>query len=86
MVWVYITIIILLLIIVLTLSISLFFFIKKSDYISDKDKEFIEFVIDMYIQYAEELEIHSKAQHKKIVEKLEEIKNKYFKINKNKIK
>jgi len=80
--WVYIIIIILLILVILILSISLFLFLKKSDYINDKDKEFIEFVIDMYIQYAEELEIHSKAQHKKIVKRLEEIKNKHFKINK----
>lgn len=81
MAWIYI-IITLLLLIVLILSFSLYFLIKKSDFINDNDKEFIEFVIDMYIQYAEDLEIHSKAQHKKITEKLEKIKNKHFNINK----
>lgn len=54
---------------------------KKSVYIPDKDKEFVEFVIDMYIQYAKDLDIHSPEQHEKIVQQLEKIKNKYFKKN-----
>lgn len=62
------------------LSISFYLYIRKSTFIPDKDKEFIEFTIDMYIQYAEDLDIHSPKQHKKIVEQLEKIKNKYFKI------
>lgn len=65
---------------ILLLALALYFFIKKSTYISDKDKEFIEFTIDMYIQYAEELNIYSPKQHKKIVEQLERIKSKYLKI------
>ena len=64
---------------VLVLAVALYFFIKKSTYMTDKDKEFIEFVIDMYIQYAENLEIHSKAQHKKITQQLEDIKIKHLK-------
>ena len=46
--------------------------------IEKKDKEFIIFVIDMYIQYAKELDIHSEEQHDKMVEHLETIKKKYF--------
>ena len=72
-------IIALLVIAVLVLSLSLYFFIRKSTYLTDKEKEFIDFVIDMYIQYAEELEIHSKAQHTKITKQLEDIKNKHLK-------
>ena len=64
---------------VLLLALALYFFVRKSDYISDKDKEFIEFTLDMYIQYAEDLNIHSPQQHKKIVEQLERIKKKHFK-------
>ncbi len=63
---------------VLVLGLALYFFIEKSTYVTNKDKEFIVFVIDMYIQYAENLEIHSKAQHKKIVKQLEDIKKKHF--------
>lgn len=65
------------------LSIGFYFYSKKSTFIPDKDKEFIEFTIDMYIQYAEDLNIHSPQQHKKIVEQLEKIKTKYFKHEKD---
>ena len=71
-------IILLLVIIIVILSIVLLIIVKKTIYISDKDKEFIKFTIDMYINYAEDLEINSKEQHEKIVEELERIKNKYF--------
>jgi hypothetical protein len=37
------------------------------------------------VQYAEELNIHSPKQHKKVVEQLERIKNKYFKTNEREI-
>lgn len=63
---------------VLVLSLSLYYYIRKSTYLTDKEKEFIDFVIDMYIQYAEELEIHSKEQHAKISKQLEEIKKKHL--------
>ena len=66
------------------IAIAFLLYIRKSTFISDKDKEFIEFTIDMYIQYAKDLDIHSPKQHKKIIEQLERIKNKYLKINKKK--
>ena len=61
------------------MSVTLYFFIRRSTYITDKDKEFIVFAIDMYIQYAEDLNIQSKAQHKKITKQLENIKIKHLK-------
>jgi len=76
--WLIITIILLSVGVVL-LALALLFFVRKSVYIPDKDKEFIEFTIDMYLQYAEELEINSPKQHKIIVKQLERIKTKYFK-------
>jgi hypothetical protein len=79
-----IIVIILLSIAVVALALTLLFFVRKSVYIPDKDKEFIEFTIDMYIQYAEDLKINSPTQHKKIVEQLEKIKTKYFKNNERK--
>jgi len=68
---------------VLALSASLYFFIKKSTYMTDKEKDFLAFVIDMYTQYAEDLEIHSKAQHAKVAKQLEDIKNKHLKHEKD---
>ena len=56
---------------------------KKSIHIPDEDREFMEFTIDMYIQYANELNINSPEQHGKIVKKLEKIKSKYFKNEQN---
>ena len=73
----------LLLAIILFLSLALYYFSKKSTYISDKEKEFIIFVIDIFDQYGDELGIQSKEQHKKLVEELEKIKNKHFKIKKD---
>lgn len=60
------------------LSILIFIWTRKYKQINKKDKEFIIFVIDMYIQYAKELNIHSEEQHDKMVEHLELIKKKYF--------
>ena len=71
-------IICLLLIVVVFLSVTLFMVIKKASYLSRKQKDFIIFAIDMYIDYSEELEITSKSQHDVIVENLKEIKEKHI--------
>jgi hypothetical protein len=76
-------IIVLLTAIILFLSLALYLFAKKSSYISDKEKEFIVFVIDIFEQYGDDLGIQSKEQHKKLVDELEKIKNKHFKIEKD---
>jgi len=78
MIILYILIILLTAIIIL-LSLALYWFSKKSMYISDKEKEFIVFVIDVFKDYGDDLGIQSKEQHVKLVEELEKIKNKYFK-------
>jgi len=72
-------IIILLLVIILLLSLALYNVIKKTTYLSEKQKEFIIFAIDMYIEYAEELDIVSPEKHEQIVKQLENIKEKYLK-------
>ena len=72
--------IILLIIVVLLLAMTLRYLIKKSTYLSDKEKEFIIFVIDIFKEYGDDLGIQSKEQHKKLVEELEKIKNKHLKI------
>lgn len=43
---------------------------------SEKEKKFIIFVIDIYIDYAEELHLNSVEEHEKIVEELNKIKEK----------
>jgi len=74
----YIIIVLLIAIIFIT-SLTLYTYIKKVPYLSKKEKDFIEFAIDMYIQYAEELEISSKEHHDIVVKELEKIKNKFSK-------
>jgi len=75
--------ILLLALIILFLSLALYFLIKKSTYFSDKEKEFIVFVMDIFRDYGDDLGIQTKEQHEKLVEELEKIKNKHFKTEKN---
>jgi hypothetical protein len=65
-----------LLIIVLLLSISLYWVIGKATYMSKKEKDFIKFVIGIYINYAEELNITNVEEHEKLIKELEQIKEK----------
>jgi len=58
--------------------VFLFIIIKRYKSISDEDKEYMVFVIDMYIDYAKELKIHSEKQHEIITTRLKKIKEKYF--------
>jgi len=71
---------ILLAIIILFLALALYYFAKKTTYYSDKEKEFIMFVIDIFKEYGDDLGIQSKEQHKKLVDELEKIK---LKLKKN---
>lgn len=65
------------------LALVFFNYQRNSSFISDDDKEFLEFAIDMYCDYAEELNIHSDGQHEKIVKRLGKIKQKHFKNEKD---
>lgn len=76
MIILYIIVIVLLVVIIIFLSLALYYFSKKSIYFSNKEKEFIAFVIDIFKEYGDDLGIQSKEQHKKLVEELEKIKNK----------
>jgi hypothetical protein len=76
------SIILILTIVIFLLSLALYVFLKKGTYISDKEKKFIVFVIDIFTQYGDDLGIQSKEEHKKIIEELLKIKNKHFKIKK----
>ncbi len=50
----------------------------KDKKIPDKDIQYLEFTVDMYIKYAKDLDIHSEEQHEYIVQELERIRNKYL--------
>ena len=82
MIILYITVFILV-IVILLLALALYYLIKKSIYLSDKEKEFIIFVIDIFIQYGDDLGVQSKEQHEKLVSELEKIKNKHFNVKKD---
>ena len=62
--------------IIVLLSAGIYYLIKKSVYLSDKEKEFIIFTMDIFIEYGEDLGIQSKEQHEKLVEELNKIKEK----------
>lgn len=68
-----------LVIILFILSTVFVFLLKKTTYITDKEKEFIIFAIDIFIEHSEDFNITSKDQHEKLVKELEKIKTKYFK-------
>jgi len=72
-------IIFLLILIIILLSLSLLIFLRKNTYISDKEKEFLLFVISIYKEYSADLGIQSKEEHEKLVKELEKIKNKHLK-------
>lgn len=72
-------VILLLVVIILLLVMALYLFAKKSTYLSNKEKEFIIFVIDIFKDYGDDLGIQTKEQHKKLVEELEKIKMKHLK-------
>ncbi len=65
-------------IIVLLQAMALYYFVRKSTYISDKEKEFITFVIDIFSEYGDDLGIQSKDEHEKIVKELDKIKKKHL--------
>lgn len=69
-----IAIILILSVIILLLSLALYTFIKKSYYLSDKDKEFILFTFSIFSEYGDDLGVQSKEQYKKICEELDKIK------------
>ena len=54
------------------------FFNKKTIYLSDNEKEYIKFVIDIFNEYGDDLGIQTKEQHKLLVDKLKKIINKHL--------
>jgi len=70
--------IILLIVVIILLALSLYVFAKKSIYLSNKEKEFIVFVMDIFENYGSELGVQSKEQHQKLVAELKKIKIRKF--------
>lgn len=76
-------VILILVLIILVLALSIYKLIGKGSYFSEKEKEFVAFVIEIFEQYGDDLGIQSKEQHKKLVEELNKIKNAHFKLKKD---
>lgn len=74
--YIFLIIIIVILILILIFTYLNYDKTKKFIILCDKDKDFIEFAIDMYIKYAPELNIHDEKKHEIIVGELEKIKEK----------
>lgn len=74
--WILYIVIVLLVVVVMLLAMALYLFAKKSLFLSDKEKDFLKFVMDIFRDYGDDLGIQSKEQHKQLVEELEKIKKK----------
>ena len=67
-------------IIVFFLSFGLFFLLKKTEYFTEKEKEMVVFVIDMYLDYGEEIGIITDNDKQEVITKeLKNLKKKYEK-------
>lgn len=65
-----------LVVIILILALTLLKVIKDTPYLSEKEREFIKFSFDIFIDYGSDLGIQSKDQYDKLVEELNKIKQK----------
>jgi len=69
--------ILLLILIIVFLSLAIFLILKKTNYFSKKEKDFIVFVIDVFAQYGNDYwGIQSDEQYQKIISELNIIKDK----------
>lgn len=68
-------IILLLVIVILILAITIYYVFKRSTYLSEREKEMVNFAIDIYIDYGEELDVLS-DKHDIIVKELNKLKRK----------
>lgn len=75
----FIIIIFILSLIILSLSVSIYFILKKTKLLSKTDIELIQFIIDIYIEYGASLKLYDERKHDIIIQKLKDLKNKYFK-------
>ena len=75
----YMIIILILSLIILLLTVSIYFILKKTKLLSKTDIELIQFIIDIYIEYGASLKLYDERKHDIIIQKLKDLKNKYFK-------
>lgn len=68
-------IILLLVVIILILVLAVLYVAKRATYLSTKEKEMINFTIDIYLDYGEELDVLS-DKHEIIAAELTKLKNK----------
>lgn len=74
-------IILLLCIIIVLLSISIIFILNKTKLLSKSEIELISFIISIYIDYGESLNLYDKEKHELIKKKLSDLKKKYFNVD-----
>ena len=75
----YMIIILILSLIILLLTVSIYYILKKTKLLSKTDVELIQFIIDIYIEYGASLKLYDERKHYIIIQKLKDLKNKYFK-------
>lgn len=75
----FIIIILILSLIILSLSVSIYFILKRTKLLSKTDIELIQFIIDIYIEYGASLKLYDERKHDIIIQKLKDLKHKYFK-------
>lgn len=68
-------IILLLVIVIVILTLIIFYVAKRATYLSSKEREMINFTIDIYLDYGEELDVLSN-KHEIIAAELNKLKNK----------
>lgn len=49
---------------------------EQAIFLSKKDLEFLEFAVDMYIKYSEELKLYTADQHQHIIAEMERLQKK----------
>ncbi len=75
----FIIIILILSLIILGLSVSIYFILKRTKLLSKTDIDLIQFIIDIYVEYGASLKLYDDRKHDIIIQKLKDLKHKYFK-------
>lgn len=61
------------------LSYIIYYVARKATYLSKKEKEFIDFALEMYENYGAEINIIPKEHHEVMINELKNLREKYFK-------
>ncbi len=70
-----IAIIVILVICIAILSVAILYIMKKTSFLSSKEKKFLVFVIEIFEKYGDDLGIQSKDQHLQLCNELNKIKD-----------